>query len=178
MSFLVISSSLNRESKSYLLAREAERLLKQRGQKTDFLDLRKVRLPHCDGDTTFNSRSVTRIKARIAKATCILIATPVYNYDTAASAKNLVELTGDAFRGKTVGFLVAAGGQGSRMAHLGLANSIMLDFQALIIPQFVYADKTAFTADGKIASEPVEKRFVELIDAAVRLNGVALAPVK
>ena len=46
----------------------------------------------------------------IEAARVIIVATPIYNYDANAAAKNLVELTGSAWEDKTVGFLCAAGG--------------------------------------------------------------------
>lgn len=170
MSYLVISTSLNPDSKSYLLAQEAHRQLSLE-HKVDWLDLRKVRLPQCDGAAAYNRSSVKRVRDKIAKATCILVAVPIYNFDAGSAAKNLVELTGDAWNEKTVGFLCAAGGNRSYMSVMGLANSLMLDFRCLIIPRFVYADKNSF-ADGKLADTGVNARIAELVGKAVSLNGV------
>ena len=72
-------------------------------------------------------------------ASHILFAVPVYNYDVNAVAKNYIELMGeDALGGKTVGFLVSAGGQASYMSIMGFANSLMLDFRCWIVPRFLY----------------------------------------
>ena len=78
----------------------------------------------------------------------IVVATPIYNYDASAAAKNLVELTGRAWQNKVVGFLCAAGGDGSYMSIMALANSLMLDFRCVIVPRFVYATGGAFAALG------------------------------
>jgi FMN reductase len=171
MSYLVISTSLNPDSKSYLLAREAERQLSAAGHKVEFLDLRKVLLPLCDGAAAYGRTSVRRVTEKIKKASCILVAVPIYNYDAGAAAKNLVELTGEAWSEKTVGFLCAAGGRSSYMSVMGLANSLMLDFRCLVIPRFVYADKSAFQG-GAIADDTIVRRIEEFVAKAVTLNGV------
>jgi len=175
MSYLVISSSLNPDSKSYLLAREAERQLRAAGHKVEFLDLRKVKLPMCDGGDVYSRPSVVRVTKKISQATCVLLAVPIYNYDCGAAAKNLIELTGSAWSEKTVGFLCAAGGRASYMSVMGLANSLMLDFRCLVIPRFVYADKTAFKS-GAIADDTIVRRIEEFVAKAVSLNGVGITP--
>lgn len=172
MSYLVISTSLNPESRSFLLAKEAHRLLSLKG-KAELLDLRKARLPHFDGGKSAQSRAVKRVKQKIQNATTILIAAPVYNYDVGAAAKNLIELTGDAFTDKTVGFMCAAGGKGSRMAFLGLAGSMLMDFRCLIIPDFVVADKGAFEGE-QIVEAFTNERLQLLVTKAVNLNGAGL----
>ena len=176
MPYLVISTSLNPESRSFLLAKEAHRLLSLK-DKADFLDLRKVRLPHFDGGKSAQSRAVKRVKEKIQNATTIIIAAPVYNYDMGAAAKNLIELTGDSWADKTVGFMVASGGKGARMAYLGLANSMMMDFRCLIIPAFVCADKSAFEGE-QITEAFTNERIQLLVDGAIKLNGASLPDKK
>ncbi len=173
MSYLVISTSLNPNSKSYILAREAEKQLSVGGREVDFLDLRKVRLPLCDGDKVYARPAVAKVRKRIERATCILVAVPIYNYDCGSAAKNLVELTGDAWKEKTVGFLCAAGGRSSYMSIMGLANSLMLDFRCLIVPRFVYADNKSF-GDGVISDTAVTERIAQLVTNAVKLDGINL----
>ena len=172
MPYLVISTSLNPASKSYILAREAHRLLSA-DHDVDFLDLRKCRLPHCDGSAAFAKPSVARVRKKIEQATCILVAVPIYNYDCGSAAKNLIELTGEAWKDKTVGFLCTAGGTNSYMSVMGLANSLMLDFRCLIIPRFVYACGKSF-AEGKLADTDISSRVDELVQKAIALNGVNL----
>lgn len=172
MSFLVISTSLNPDSRSRLLAREAHRLLSAQS-KTEWLDLRTTKLPQCDGVECYKKPSVVKVTQKITDASCILLAVPIYNFDAGSAAKNLIELTGNAWSEKTVGFLCAAGGRSSYMSVMSLANSLMLDFRSLIIPRYVYADKGAF-ADGKIADAAVLERIKELTDTAVVLDGAML----
>lgn len=170
MSLLIISSSLNPDSNSRLLAREAERVLREDGQAVTFLDLRDVPLPLCDGDKAYADPNVLRLDKLMAETDGVIVATPIYNYDGNAAMKNLIELTGDAWENKTVGFLCSAGGMGSFMGIMGLANSLMLDFRCLIVPRFVYATGKAF-ADDKIVDSEIVGRVAECARATAKLAG-------
>ncbi|MEX2045181.1 MAG: NADPH-dependent FMN reductase [Opitutus sp.] len=167
MSLLVISSSLNSESYSRTLANEAVRVLKEDGVAHTYLDLRKLPLPFCDGDKAYGHPDVARARELIAAASGVLIATPIYNYDANAVVKNLIELTGQAWENKVVGFLCSAGGSGSLMSIMGLANSLMLDFRCVIVPRFVHTTAECFR--GEAISDP---------KIVARVAGCARATVK
>ena len=100
----------------------------------------------------------------ISEARVIIAATPVYNYDACAALKNLVELTGDSWEDKVVGFLCAAGGSSSYMSVMSIANSLMLDFRCLIIPRFVYATRNDF--DEQAPTEDIKGRVAMLAQRA------------
>ena len=159
---LIISSSLNPKSRSRLLARIAFDNLKHIEAPVEWLDLAEYSIPLCDGDTTYENSKVKELTNKIHNAKGILLAVPIYNYDVNAAAKNLVELTGDAWANKVVGFLCAAGGKGSYMSIMSLANSLMLDFRCLIIPRFVYSTGDAFEK-GELSDLNVRDRIHELI---------------
>ena len=166
---LVISSSLNSDSNSRILAREAQHILRNDGHEVTLLDLRDYPLPLCDGGPTYGHPNVLRAGELLRAASTILIASPIYNYDATGALKNLVELTGDVWENKVVGFLCAAGGMSSYMSIMSLANSLMLDFRSLIVPRFVYATGDAFDA-GRIIDTKVRGRVAELVRAAAKLD--------
>lgn len=168
MPLLVLSSSLNSESNSRTLAREAHRVLAAAGHEATFLDLRDLPLPLCDGGNAYAHPHVAQARTAIAAADGILLATPVYNYDANAAAKNLIELTGKAWGNKVVGFACAAGGHGSYMSIMALANSLMLDFRCIVVPRFVYATERDF-AGATIATPAIAQRTAELAHELARL---------
>jgi FMN reductase len=174
MALLILSASLNSESNSRLLAREAERVLRAGHHEPAFLDLRDLPLPLCDGEKTYGDPNVLRASSLIAAAEGIIVATPIYNYDASAALKNFVELTGSAWQNKVVGFLCAAGGDGSFMSVMGLANSLMLDFRCVIVPRFVYATGGAFAAD-RITDAQIAGRVAECARATQRLAAAVKA---
>lgn len=169
MHILIVSGSLNPGSRSRIMAQAVrERLEEKADVAVTALDLREKMLPFCDGDAAYGHASVAECARLVADADAILVASPVYNYDVNAAVKNFVELTGRSWTSKVVGFLCAAGGQGSYMSIMPFANSLMLDFRCLVIPRFVYATKTAFEAD-RIVDGEVRERISELCDMTVAL---------
>ncbi|WP_309386299.1 NADPH-dependent FMN reductase [Cerasicoccus frondis] len=132
---LIISCSLNPGSRSRIMARAALEDLPG----AELIDLTENELPLCDGGAAYGHENVSALAQKIKAAKGILIATPIYNYDVNAALKNMLELTGRHWTGKVVGFLCAAGGDGSYMSVMAVANSLMLDFRAVIVPRFVYA---------------------------------------
>ena len=168
--YLVISTSLNPDSRSRVLARSAHTtIVESAGQaNANWIDLAERSLPACNGADCYGHAEVVEISAAISAAHGILIAAPIYNYDLGAAAKNLIELTGKAWTEKIVGFACAAGGQGSYMAPMQLANSLMLDFRSMILPQFVYATGDCFQGDS-ISDSDVQQRVTGLANELVRV---------
>jgi len=113
-------------------------MLQAGGADAEFVDLREVEMPLCAG-VEAESATLDELREKIRGASAVIVAAPIYNYDVNAAAKNLVEMTGAAWREKVVGFLCAAGGRSSYMSLMGFANSLMLDFRCWIVPRFVYA---------------------------------------
>ncbi|MFI5355799.1 MAG: NADPH-dependent FMN reductase [Opitutales bacterium] len=168
MALLVVSASLNSESYSRLLAREAERVLRADGHQPAFLDLRELPLPLCDGEKTYQDPNVLVARNLIAAADGIVLAAPIYNYDVNAALKNFVELTGKSWENKTVAFLCSAGGASSYMSIMALANSLMLDFRCVVVPRFVYATGDAFAGD-RITDAQIAARVAACSRATQRL---------
>lgn len=173
---LVLSCSLNPGSLSHRLAVAADSALRALDITRELVDLREWDLPFCDGDESYNHPSVSAMSDKVASAPAILIASPVYNYDLNAAAKNVVELTGQAWLEKPVGLLCAAGGHTSYMAPIGLANSLMFDFRCHIVPRYVYATKDDFQPSGELA-DGIRLRVDQLAQAAVDL-AAALAWIR
>jgi FMN reductase len=143
--------------------------LKKAKLNCEWLDISKLDVPLCDADACYNHPAAQKLTAAVEKADGIIVATPVYNYDVAAAAKNMVELTGSVWEDKVVGFLCAAGGMGSYMSVMSFANSLMLDFRCLIIPRFVYATGDSFDGDS-LADTKVAKRIEQVVAELVRVT--------
>ncbi len=166
MRYLVISCSLNPKSRSRILAQIAHKHLTVKNLAADFIDLAELNLPMCDAGACYSHPGVVALTPRIADARGIIIATAIYNYDVNAAAKNLIELTGDAWEEKVVGFVCAAGGHGSYMSVMPFANSLMLDYRCVIVPRFVYAPRADIndkTFGDAAINERTEELAVELI---------------
>lgn len=162
MHYIVISTSLNNESRSRIMARFGFELLSApEGASVEFVDLREYPLPFCDGQYAYSDENVRRLAGKIRRSDAVLVATPVYNFNVSSVLKNLVELTGKSWKDKIVAFLCAAGGRSSYMSVMSFANSLMLDFRCTILPRFVFC--TAADFEGQtIAAPEVKKRISEL----------------
>ena len=134
-----------------------------------FLDLQKIEFPICDGDKCYKEPIVDELKGYIENARSILIASPIYIYNLNAVAKKLIELTGQSWNDRLVGFISAAGGPGSYMSPMSFVNSLMLDFRCIIIPRFVYADKTCFNDNGDM-NDILKIRIEELVESSILLS--------
>jgi NAD(P)H-dependent FMN reductase len=167
--YVVVSASLREASLSRALANELLAYYRKSKLSSQLLDLRQVELPFCDADAAYGHPNVEASQSLLNSARVIILATPIYNFDVNAAAKNLVELTGDAWENKVVGFLCAAGGASSYMSVMGLANSLMLDFRSVIIPRFVYATRHDFV-DGLHLRDEVRARVHELGEASRKIR--------
>jgi len=166
MKHLIISTSLNPHSKSRILAKATSKYLD-----AEFIDLQDYDLPICDGGDCYANEQVQELRAKIEQAKGVIIATPIYNFYGSAAAKNLIELTGDTWNNKIVGFLCAAGGKNSYMAVMSLANSLMLDFRCVILPSYVYASREDF-GEGEITNEKILERLEKLAKELTRFTTV------
>lgn len=158
---LIISCSLSPNSHSAIMAKRLSDEITGLGDEVRLIDLREFELPFCDGGACYALPSVQTLQAAIKEASAITIATPIYNYETGGGTRNVIALGSDAFTGKIIGFLCAAGGDNSYMAVMSLANSLMLDFRCIVVPRFVYASGAAFT-DGRLSEPKVEGRITEI----------------
>jgi len=173
MKIVLISSSLNPQSRSYVLAQHCAEVVRAQGGEEDLIDLREHALPLHTGTAECKTPEVLALTERVRSADAVLVAAPIYVYDTNAAIKNFVDLTGRAWTDKPVGFLCAAGGKSSYMAIMGLANSLMLDFRCLVVPRFVYATGGDFADDREpgmqIASDEIKERIGVLVAATTQL---------
>jgi NAD(P)H-dependent FMN reductase len=167
--YLVVSGSLRSKSRSRAMALFLTDCYQSEGIAAQMIDLRGMPLPFCDGESAYDHQSVPALSKVISAARVVVIATPIYNFDASAALKNLIELTGESWENKIVGFLCAAGGSMSYMSVMSFANSLMLDFRCLIIPRIVYATNADFT-DGHLSSPVVRERVRELAVASTRIR--------
>jgi len=166
---LVISTSGNSDSNSRRMGRVAFAHLQKQKVDSAWIDISEMGLPLCDGDKCYGMPGSKKLTAAIEAADGILIAAPVYNFDVAAAAKNMIELTGSAWEDKIVGFLCAAGGEASYMSVMAYANSLMLDFRCVIIPRFVFATSEAFNGEN-ITDKKITGRVEQVANELVRFT--------
>src|SRR6266480_522139 len=143
--FLVISTSGNPDSNSRRMGRVAFAHLQKQKVDCAWIDISEMDLPLCDADKCYGMAGSKNLSAAIEAADGILVAAPVYNYDVAAAAKNMIELTGSVWEDKIV------------------------DFLCVIIPRFVFATGEAFDGE-KITDKKIAERIEQVADELVRFT--------
>ena len=172
MRHLMLSCSMSPVSRSAVLAHALAEAVRAQGDDVELIDVRELELPFCDGAACYSHPSVVRLQKAVAGASTITVATPIHNYETGGATRNLVALVAQKWKDKIVGFLCAAGGQGSYMSVMGLADSLMLDFRCVVVPRFVYATGAAFE-DARLTDDTVRERIADLA-SDLRRFGTAL----
>ena len=166
---LIISSSLRPNSKSKTMAEYIYNTISNKGLDTKFMDLQTMDLPQCDGETCYDHAKVIEMTRLVEKARCILIASPIYNYDLNSAIKNVLELSGSAWKEKIVGLCCAAGGKHSYMAPMSFLNSLMLDYRCTVIPRYVYLTKDDIATKRQL-NDDIISRLNDLIDDSIRFS--------
>jgi FMN reductase len=174
---LVVSTSLDADSKSALLAYEAQSELENAGGTAYLLDLRQLPLPPFDNGSAFDAVAFERVHALVAEADSVVLAMPIYNWGAGSSAKSFIELTGAtgenghraAWFDKVVTFLCAGGLPHSYMAYSQIAASMMLDFKCIVNPYVVYATDRDLTPDRQF-SDSVNARLAKTIAVHAELR--------
>ena len=165
MSYLVISTSLRKGSRSKIMAKALSDTISD----VEFFDLQNNPLPMCDGDKCYDLPEVIDFREKVKNAKGIIMAIPIYNFNVSSGAKNIIELGGKMLYDKVFGFICAAGGKSSYMSVMSFANSLMIDYRCFIIPKFVYALKSDF--DGvEITSSDIKERISELGNDLIRIS--------
>ena len=172
---IILSCSLNEDSKSRALARKLlEYWEATAGGTAEMIDLRDGELPLCDGGAAYGHPAVQELGQSLAEADAVVLAVPIYNFDMNSAAKNAIELAGRQLEDKVAGFMCSAGGQKSYMSVMAVASSLMLDFRTIILPRFVYATGEDFEGDGSLSPD-MQARVEQFGDDFLKLASAVTA---
>ena len=172
MRHLILATSFSKRRLSTALGSELAADLVALGEEVEELGLPELDLPFCDGGASYGLPQVARFQEAISLADTVTLAVPIHNWDVGGGARNAVAMGGDAWKGKTIGIVCAAGGGASYMGVMGIANSLMLDYRCLIVPRFVYATGQCFE-DGKVTDPAIHERLQGLARALCGFAAVA-----
>ncbi len=173
----ILSCSMDPESRSRRMARDAESLLRERGAEVEFIDLQDLELPVFDNLKCYEHPSYDRLYHAIRDADGVLLAVPIYNWSVGSAAKSLIELTGATGEGgrksawfdQIVTFVCSGGLPHSYMAYGSLAMSLMLDFKCVINPYVVYATERDWI-NGATLSDALAARLKKAIEVKLELS--------
>jgi|UniRef100_UPI00404B842F NAD(P)H-dependent FMN reductase len=177
MRFVIISSSLDANSRSVKLAEECRTYLADQGHEAKVISLKEHALPPFDNDTVFQSKAYQFLHRETRAADSLIFATPIYNWSCCAELKKYIEAVGStpgdgslhgAFYDKVLTFVCAAGGSGSYMAYGSVAMSMMLDFKCVINPYQLYVHNRHW--DDPVMMTKKQERLEKTMKVAIELT--------
>jgi chromate reductase, NAD(P)H dehydrogenase (quinone) len=168
---LAIAGSLRKGSVNKALVRVAIQVAAPSIIVEDFGSLEGIPLFNEDMEKE-QPESVKQLKAKIAAADALLIATPEYNYSFPGVLKNAIDWAsrpaGDnSFEGKPVAVMSAGGGMGGGRAQLHLRQVfVFLDMHPINKPQVaVTMAKSKLDASGEFSDPAIRDSVKQLLVA-------------
>ncbi len=181
MHLAILNANLAPGGKTAVLAETVAALFSESGHSASLLSLAEWDLPVCDGGACYRHEKTIALTAELARAEAFVLIAPIYNFDLNAAAKNLIELTGSAWKGKAVALVCTAGAEKSYLSPLGFCNSLATDYRCLVSPRYVYVTRADFNADHSLPEGGEIRRRLDflarelpiLADAAARIAAMA-----
>jgi FMN reductase len=144
MKTLIISSSISKKSRSYILCEEVYSRLKQNNIEVELIDARSMELNLCH---TEKSESMNLLSEKIANCDNIIIGMGVHCYSINDSLKILLDNCFSGATEKFFGIICAAGGERSYLSTMHLTQICMNEWRMIQLPRIVYATGKDFTED-------------------------------
>ena len=170
MRVLGISGSLRRDSHNSALLRHAGELLEAEGVEFAVYEgLREVPPYDEDGDVADGPVAVARMRAAVAAADAVLIATPEYNSSVPGVLKNALDwvsrpLATNALRNKPVAVIGASAGMFGAVWAQAEARKVLSAIGARVVEGEVAVGHAAerFDIDGRLNDENLEAQVREV----------------
>ena len=155
MKTVIISSSLSKTSKSFILCNEVNQKLKDLGFKSEIIDARSISL---NAYHLIQSKELDDLSNKISKADNLIIAMGVHNFSINDSLKIILDTCFKNVEGKFFGILCAAGGEKSYLSTMHLTQICMNEWRMIQLPRIIYATKKDFE-NNKLTSKNIKERI-------------------
>jgi chromate reductase len=171
---LGISGSLRERSYNTALLRAAAELAPE-GVEIEGFDLREIPLYDADVEATGDPEPVAKLRAAVAEADALLLATPEYNRGTSGVLKNAIDwlsrpALASVLRWKPVAIVGASSGRGGTRNAQAQVRDALLFPGAVLVTEPEVAIPLAwerFGEDGELKDERMRKAVRELLEALV-----------
>ena len=155
MKTVIISSSLSKNSRSFILCNEVNQKLKDLGFKSEVIDARSISL---NAYHLTQSKELDDLSNKISKADNLIIAMGVHNFSINDSLKIILDTCFKNIEGKFFGILCAAGGEKSYLSTMHLTQICMNEWRMIQLPRIIYATKRDFE-NNKLTSKNIKERI-------------------
>lgn len=167
--FLVVSTSLNSESRTRRLAKGVVELIGKQSKSVDLLDLSKYDLP-IDRGTSRSNEEIREVNQVLGAAAGIVFVLPVYRSEVAIAARNLVQLSGSGLQRKVIGLISVAGDNIGNFSTLQFANTLMLEHRSFVLPDFVFMKSDSLSDRGLPLAGKAEQHLGKLVENLIRVT--------
>ena len=155
MKTVIISSSLSKNSKSFILCNEVNQKIKDLGFRSEVIDARSISL---NAYHLTQSKELDNLSNKISKADNLIIAMGVHNFSINDSLKIILDTCFKNVEGKFFGILCAAGGEKSYLSTMHLTQICMNEWRMIQLPRIIYATKKDFE-NNKLTSKNIKERI-------------------
>ena len=165
-----IGGSLRSESYSQQALINAAQRVEALGADVEILDLRRMRLPFCDGGKEYpDYPDVEKLRETVKQADGLILATPEYHGSVSGVIKNALDLMSfEHLEDKVAGLISVLGGQANSNA-LNDLRLIMRWVHGWVIPEQIAIGQawSAFNEEGKLLDEKLSQRFDKFAQSLV-----------
>ena len=150
MKTLILSSSLSKSSRSFILCENVLENLSEKGASCTLIDARNIQIRPTHIESTPEMRDLTK---QIKEADNIIIGMGVHCYSINDALKILLDTCFSEANGKFFGILCAAGGERSYLSTMHLTQICMNEWRMMQLPRIIYANEKDFKEDSIKSSE-------------------------
>jgi len=167
---VIIQGSLNKNSRTAVVVKEAEKILREKNISFETLDLRNLELQFCDGRSTDEYNKDMQDAYRLLEsAKGFIIGMPVYQYTFSGVIKNLMDITAKAFENKFFGIICNSGGVRSYLASAELMKLLSFESHSIPIQPTIHTWRGDFDENGTLTNEEIPRRLNKLITTLITL---------
>ena len=169
MKTLILSSSLSKNSRSFILCTQVLKILTNKGVYCNIIDARNISMNPTHRKFT---KEMLHLKNEIKKHDNIIIGMGIHCYSINDSLKILLDNCFSEATGKFYAILCAAGGNKSYLSTMHLTQICMNEWRMIQLPRIVYATKEDFQEN--IISSPNLLKRIKIFSTEFYLLGEKL----
>lgn len=154
MNTIIISSSLSKNSRSFILCKEIERMLIKNKVNTTLVDARELELSPCHKGI---SPSMEKLNKKVEMADNIIFGMGVHCYSINDGLKIILDNFCSTIEGKFFGIACAAGGEKSYLSTMHLTQICMNEWRMMQLPRIIYATGKDFKKNRVSSPELIER---------------------